>query len=314
MQKALTTASAAHRSLRTGLATLLLFGVAATAGHRAHAQMVASPVGTTWDCVLSGSGQKGIAFITFTTEPGSGLGSFSGYQILAPAVTGNKEIDGRNLAGGIGRQIEITKTNSAVSTNLFGFDQFEGNWNYDVNGKVIGHFAQVAGGGGSNPVTNSISFTAKVVPEKRLTLVASTPAGKVTYKGVAYTGTAPSFDGAWYGTKEIKQQWFTEFYTFTSVAESNPFPESLPDLSNYPRIYFTQDGIGPSYEIEGFAMVSSQKKAAFAFQSYAGTNGVLNASFGSLSGSGAKLKASSAGVESPDTTIRYTFRRPMGTQ
>jgi hypothetical protein len=87
-------------------------------------------------------------------------------------------------------------------------------------------------------------------------------------------------------------------------------------LSGYPGIYFTEDGHGPTYDVQGFAMLSSQKKIAFAFQSYAfgGTNGVLNASFGSFSSSKGVLKASTAGVEDASSTnsaIRYTFMKPL---
>jgi len=150
------------------------------------------------------------------------------------------------------------------------------------------------------------------VPGKRLTLVATTSNGKVTYKGVPYARTMPSLNGKWYGSKQANGQSFTEFYTLTSLADSNPFNASHPDLANYPGIYFTADGQGPGYTLMGFSMVSSQKKTAFAFQSYegGGTNGVLNASFGSITTKGT-LKATTAGIEEPDTSIHYTFLQPL---
>jgi hypothetical protein len=299
----------ALRSWRSGLAALLLSGVTAGLGANAQAQTLYPPTGTVWDCVLSGGGQKGIAFITFSDDQ-----SFSGYQILAFSPPGTPSVDGRNLGGGVGRNVELN--GNTGGTNLFGFDQFEGPWTYDANGRVIGNFGQVSGGQNdpSAGVTNTVSFVAKVVPGKRLTLVASTSNGKVTYKGVPYTGTMPSLNGSWYGTKQTKEQSYLEFYTFASVADSNPFQDSHPDLSNYPGIYYTSDGLGGSYDVVGFSMLSSQKKIAFTFQSYTGdaTNGVLNASFGSFSvSSKGALKATTAGIEAPDKRIHYTFNQPL---
>ena len=295
--------------MRSGLAALLLCGFTASVATNAQAQTLTPPTGTVWDCVLSGSGQKGIAFITFASDQ-----SFSGYQILSATPKSKASLDARNPGGDIGRDVEIE--DSKGRTNLFGFDQVQGPWAYDAQGKVIGNWSMVSGNdsNSTNSVTNSVSFVAKVVPGIRLTLVASTSNGKVTYKGVPYTGTMPSLSGSWYGTKQVKQQSFTEFYTFVSMADFNPFEAGYPDLSGYPGIYYTFDGTGPGYDVVGFSMVSSQKKIAFTFQSYAGggTNGVLNASFGSFGASSTgALKAKTTGVESPDTTIRYNFMQPL---
>jgi hypothetical protein len=299
----------ARGSLRSGLAALLLCGIAASVGATAQAQVLNPPTGTVWDCVLSGSGQKGIAFITFANDQ-----SFSGYQILSSTPKSAASTDGRNAGGGIGRGVELEDSNGR--TNLFGFDQVQGPWSYDAKGKVIGNWTMVSGNdnNSTNSVTNSVSFVATVVPGKRLTLVAATSNGKVTYKGVPYRQIMPSLSGSWYGTKQAKKQSFTEFYTFVSMADSNPFEAGYPDLSGYPGIYYTLDGSGPGYDIVGFSMLSSQKKIAFTFQSYAGggTNGVLNASFGSFSTSSTgALKATTTGVEAPDTKIRYNFMQPL---
>jgi hypothetical protein len=291
------------------LASLLLCGFTASLGANARAQVLYPPTGTVWDCVLSGSGQKGIAFITFASDQ-----SFSGYQILSSSPKGTPGIDDRGLGVDIGRGIELD--GSTNGTTLFGFDQVQGPWAYDAKGKVIGNWTMVSGSGNdtTNSVTNSVSFVATVVPGKRLTLVASTSNGKVTYKGVPYRQIMPSLSGSWYSTKQANGQSFTEFYTFASMADSNPFEDGYPDLAGYPGIYYTFDGAGPGYEIVGFSMLSSQKKIAFTFQNYAGggTDGVLNASFGSFSiSSKGALKASTVGVESPDTKIRYTFMQPL---
>src|ERR1051325_5026705 len=53
---------------------------AALLGSQAHAQL--SPEGS-WDCVITGNGQKGLAVINFiTSTDSSGRFIFTGYQIL----------------------------------------------------------------------------------------------------------------------------------------------------------------------------------------------------------------------------------------
>jgi len=292
--------------LPSGLAALLLWGVTAIAATNLQAQVPVSPAGT-WDFVLSGGGQKGIAFVTFADDQ-----SFSGYQILSTSPRFAASTSGRNLGGGVGRGID--PSGNIGSTNLFGFGRIKGPWSYDAKGNIIGNFSQVvdAGNEGTNAIVHGVSFTAKVIPGKRLTLLASTGNGKVTYKGVPYNSDLTSLNGAWYGMKKKKGLGYTEFYTFTSCAEFNPLPLQ-PDLSTYPSIYYTPDGEGPGYSVAGFSMLSAQKKIAFSFQNFApeSTNGVLNASFGSFSNSKGILKANTSGVESPDAGISYTFGQPL---
>ena len=77
------------------LAALLALG-----GLPAAAAQNASPVGPTWDCLLSGSRQQGIAFLTFSNDF-----TFTGYQLLVgkqstPAVA---TANGRNPGGDAGR-------------------------------------------------------------------------------------------------------------------------------------------------------------------------------------------------------------------
>jgi hypothetical protein len=311
----------ARSSLHSGLAAVILWGFTATVATHLQAQSLTSPAGT-WDFVLSGSGQKGIAFVTFKDDQ-----TFSGYQILSTSPKNGLNTGGRNLGGNLGRGIQpgdiANATNKLSSTNLFGFGKVTGPWAYDVDGNVIGNFSQVVDGNdeGSNAVVVGVSFSAKVVPGKRMTLVAKTTNGKVTYKGVPSTPVPGILNGAWYGIKQKKGNEFTEFFTLTSVQDDNPFEDTNPDLKDYPGIYYTLDGQGPGYELLGFSMLSSQKKIAFTFQSSANgatsgaTNGasdsVLNASFGTFSNSKGVLKGSTSGVESPDTAISYKFRQPL---
>jgi hypothetical protein len=303
----------ARSNLHSGLAALLLWGVTAASAINLQAQALFSPAGT-WDFILSGGGQKGIAFITFADDQ-----SFSGYQILSTSPRSASSTGGRNVGGDLGRGIELSgdtsSTNLVASTNLFGFGRITGPWAYDAKGNVIGNFTQVidAGTGSNEGIVDGVSFSAKVVPGKRLTLVASTSNGKVTYKGVPYNAGLTRIDGTWYGMKKLKGRNFTEFYSFNSLADLNPFLGTDPDLSQYPGIYYTVDGEGPGYEVKGFSMLSTQKKIAFSFQSFngGGTDGVLNASFGTFSNPKGVPKASTSGIEFPNNGITYNFAQPL---
>jgi len=114
-----------------------------------------SPLGT-WDFVLSGSGQQGIAYITFTTNSSFG-GNFHGFQLLSapqnpppviPPPSTNS--DGRNPGGDPGRgdTNEVETTTNAVSTNtintnVFGFIEIHGPWEFNSQGQVIGFFDEL---------------------------------------------------------------------------------------------------------------------------------------------------------------------------
>src|SRR5437867_4219981 len=61
-----------------------------------------SPVGK-WDCTISGSGQQGIAFLTFFDD-----GTFSGYRLLVGKLLTSASVedfdDSRNSGGDASRQ------------------------------------------------------------------------------------------------------------------------------------------------------------------------------------------------------------------
>ena len=242
----------------------------------------------------------------------------------------------------MGRSIS-TDTNAPPSggTNLIGFSPVTGPWWFDEKGRVIGYFSVVGGfhtcvtnvtvtPGTSNDITgvvtlsqtnvvidcggitNAISFVAKVVGGKRLTLVSSTPSGKVSYKGVPYKNILPGIGGSWYATKKENNQQFLERFNLTSFAIANPF-WGIADITNFPNIYFSADGAGPALIFNAFCMLSSQKKIAFTFETFpAGatditstTEGKLGATFGSFSRSSKATKANTKGFEepSPGTTL-----------
>ena len=121
------------------IATLLVL-----AGLPAAAQQNASPVGPTWDCLLSGSGQQGIAFLKFADD-GTNR-TFSGYQLLVGKQSAGDSIgeQGRNLGGGVGRGITPGGSASGGSgSTLFGFGSVNGPWQYDEKGRVVGYFVEV---------------------------------------------------------------------------------------------------------------------------------------------------------------------------
>lgn len=242
-----------------------------------------TPVGT-WDCLLSGGGQQGIAFVNFTDD-----GSFTGYQILTSKVKNDPDdFEGRNPGGGEGR---YPTTSNRSGTNLFGFGELSGPWSYDDQGHVIGSFTEVlAEGSDEGTSTNSISFQGKVVPGKRITLTCSTPNGKVTYKGVPAT-PLPDLSGSWYGTKGQNDQSFLEFFTLTR-------PDSSENL-------YLVEGSGPAYTTYGVCMRSAQRKIAFAIMEGVGTNTTLRATYGSFGTSSKTTKAKTKGIGEPEDNVKF---------
>jgi hypothetical protein len=145
--------------------------------------------------------------------------------------------------------------------------------------------------------TNMVSFSGQVTPGKRLTLVASTANGKLTYSGVPYRDV-PALDGAWYGTKVKGKQSFVEFFEVMPTEE--------------PGIYQVA-GEGAGYAMEGFAMFSSRGKAGFDFKSSVGDiadpSAWRSTSFGNYSASRGTARASTSGIEdSEESQDRITFK------
>jgi len=101
------------------------------------AQAQNSPVGTTWDCILSGSGQQGIAFLSFADDY-----TFTGYTTFAgkPRKARNPDEEGR-LGVPIFRGEQ--DPDEKPQTYLYGFVPISGPWSYDTRGRVIGFFSVV---------------------------------------------------------------------------------------------------------------------------------------------------------------------------
>jgi hypothetical protein len=110
----------------------------------AQAQQFNSPAGT-WDFVLSGPNQQGLAFITFLQDTDSG-GTFYGYQLInMPVAQPTPSTDGRNPGGDPGRNSGSTNT---LGTNVFGFMSIRGPWEFDNKGRVQGLFYEVVNSSG----------------------------------------------------------------------------------------------------------------------------------------------------------------------
>ena len=132
--------------------TLATAGLLMLGAQMAAAQQFKSPVGT-WDFVLSGSGQQGLAFLTFVETTNTlGNGVFDGYEIITGPNNPPGSTDGRISGGDPDRNStgETTTSTNAVSTNtlVFGFDHLKGRWGYDEHGRILGYYAQVLNSAG----------------------------------------------------------------------------------------------------------------------------------------------------------------------
>jgi len=274
-------------------------------------------VGPTWDCTISGGSQRGLAFLTFEQ------GTFSGYLLLS-AVPKGASTNPRTSFDDVGRSNETPSTNSVRGkTNLFGLTRIEGPWTYDERGRVIGHFTlDVESESGTDAaVLHPVSFMAKVVPGRRLTLTAYTPNGKVAYRGVPYRDIMPDVSGSWYATKKVKGVSYIDFFV---LSHENPYVEAYPDLASYRGIYYIGEGEGPGYSLEGFALLSSRKKIGFVFEAselnYAldpesseEVTTSLYATTGSFSSKRGVHKGSTAGVQEPydKVTLKAVYQGPL---
>ena len=97
-------------------------------------------------------------------------------------------------------------------------------------------------------ITNAISFVGKVVPDKRITLVCTTPFGKTLYRGVPFQ-ELQDISGDWYGVKTQNGVAYQEFFS----------------LSNGFANIYDVGGAGPGYSYHGIAILSSRNKISFVF-------------------------------------------------
>jgi hypothetical protein len=262
-----------------------------------------TPVNTTWDCVMSGP-RQGIAYITFSDL------TFTGYEVLVPK--GSKNSSGSiDLRGNGSRGDTSDSSTNTPNTQLFGAAPIDGQWGFDIQGRIIGSFAEaqpescitnaipVATNGtglfglegeysveypdGTNTVT--IFYTNQVTcsgMNNAISFVGKVVTGKrltlvcsTSFGKVVYRGvpavTLSNLNGNWYGIKNQNHQSFVEFFTASDSVLPGAIPTTTYDIA----------GNGPGYSYSGIALLSSQKKFALV----AGINPdgqVLRAVYGSF--------------------------------
>jgi len=260
------------------------------AGSGAAVAQYVSPVGT-WDVVISGRA-KGVAFLTFNSDY-----TISGIEMIAPAgkVDDTSSSDLRYPGGEPGRHPDPNPDSPSTvsSTNvLYGTYDIDGRWTYDANGKIVGFFPEIGSrGSGTNSagVTNSVNFTAKVTPGKRISLVGSSGIGKVNYRGIPFT-SVPDFSGSWLGQTKRGSQTFYELF----------------DASAYDLFSFDIFGTGPTYEFEGVALVSAQKRIGM-HTAWTTSDPVVRVVVGSYNP--AKSRGDMKGIEDPKLKVRLRISR-----
>jgi len=285
------------------VALTLLLASAASFSHAAPAPPP-SPILTNgaagWDCLVNGQkGQQGILFITFTTNLDF-YGNFTFTGIYFNTRVANPSSNGgRNSGGGGGRGGSEGATVPAM-TNIYGAIPISGSWSWDVKKNVLGFFTELVemGSEGTNAtfITNQVSFTAKVTPNKKFTAVySSSVGGNGVFQGLPMKGVT-GLSGRWTATEKINNLSINEFFTMAPA----------PTFEGYTNIY-DLFGSGPGYDLEGTCMVSSQKRIAFAgFKYLSLTNPpIQRATAGSLINSKTLLGGNTKGLIEPGTNVTY---------
>jgi hypothetical protein len=104
----------------------------------------------TWDLVSSGSGQRGIALITFNVD-----NTFRGYQMLAAIPPNTNSTGGARGGGGVGRG--TSGSGGTTNSFFFGFSPIDGNWAQNSKGQIVGFFSEAINV--TSTVTNFLAST-----------------------------------------------------------------------------------------------------------------------------------------------------------
>lgn len=273
-----------------GAALFLLSGLAAVG------QPFASPVGTTWDVVMSGP-RDAVALMTFNDDQ-----TISMTEILVPKAHKAASFnDIRAVAGSDSRDGSVGVVNTLPAhTNLYGLIEFPllerpltnsdgsvlnvqdgvppGQWGFDIRGRVVGFFTEVSPPTvvtnivpigtnftiiivGTNNVTNATPFFSTNVTVQRFTNAVSFLA-KVT-AGKRMTGVLSTPDGrsSFNGLPPIpltgvSGSWFG-MKTELGLSNNEFFDMVGGGVNNN---LYEIDGNGPGYSYTGVAIVSRQKK------------------------------------------------------
>jgi hypothetical protein len=161
------------------------------------------------------------------------------------------------------------------------------------NYSVPFEFENTLGFGMTGVYTNRVSFTGTVSPGKRLTLLASSIHGKITYTGVPLSASLPDISGNWYGVKQAGTHKSGEFFAIGASGD--------------PYLFYVDTGAGPGYDLTGIVMISSKKKIAFDFTELAwgATNSHSRATWGSLSVSTKATRAITTGTSVREGNIKF---------
>ncbi len=184
-----------------------------------------SPVGS-WDVVLGGRYQRGLAQVSFQPD-----GTLNGVAVFT--------IQGNHL---------FHTNGSYIYRHILGSAAVQGEWAQAGPNRITG-FLNLIGSGATAGETNGFSLSGVVRPT-RLNLLAHGPAGKVTLRGLPLTETNLSnLPGTNYvGRAQLRRVPFplTEIFAPTEVA---------------PNLY-SVDGGGPGYDFHGTLLISRQRQAA----------------------------------------------------
>jgi hypothetical protein len=178
---------------------------------------------------------------------------------------------------------------------------------FDASGPQTFHF-QTNAIVGAAEITNSVSFVGTVVPNKHLTLTASTTLGKVTFNGVPFKTNLTDLTGSWVGYKKVNGVTDLQLFSLSSFV-SNGIPTDTnftfkvnDDITNFPNIYFSTNGTGPGYTFTGVSMLSQRKKIGFTFDS---TSTGLSATYGSFTATRKLTNVVTKGVEEPTNIVNF---------
>jgi hypothetical protein len=195
--------------------------------------------------------------INYTNADGSAIWVHSG----RPAGRWGFDLNGKLI--GFFSEISGTRgdtTNQvAIATNTVPFDTITNGIIYITNIAYLTNVEELR-------LTNAVSFSGKVslnmsdLLKSRLTIVASTPAGKMNMSGVPPI-VLPDLSGNWYGQKRQSNLPYNEFFTLEN-----------PDTDN--TSYVVSNGEGPDYvygppnvtNSASFCIIVRQKKAGFAYR------------------------------------------------
>ena len=324
------------------IAALLLLGA-----FTSRAQVQKPPYGTTWDCLLSGSGQQGVAFLTFSNDF-----TFTGWQLLVgkQSATSASGSDGRNDGGDPGRYPSSNTNSVGGGTNLFGFGPVAGPWRYDEKGRVIGYFTEILNQ--QTSITTNLTLT--TITETTTNMITNLD-GTITYSTsnivlvatntVYITNTSGTTNGVSFSAKVTPGKHLSLVsstaygkVSYNGVPQNSkalPAPISgtwyatkkengqstLQFFDLFPtdvqNIFMTTNGQGPGISFFGYAMVSVQKKMGFAFQTFQGTvtnfddasGGTVSATYGGLSYPRQGAKANASGWEEPINPVTFKAQR-----